>query len=115
MLLLVLNLLGLLGLTGGVFAFIRNRRQAHRIPQPALRITLLAIGAALGAASTSFAYPLDDNTQIIGLPFTAAAFEGGADFVGPLTIPAFLANFAFWFLLPQLVLLLVRQATARPP
>jgi hypothetical protein len=103
-LLLALNLVGLVGLVAGTYAFIRNRRDARRNSRARLRIAILGLGALLAAASAAIIYPLDDHTQIVGLPFTAAAFEDGADFVGPFTIPAFIANATFWFLLPQLVL-----------
>jgi hypothetical protein len=111
-LLLGINLLGLVGLFAGARALVHNRRDARRDSIPSgLRIAAVGFGFLLAAASIVFVYPLGNRIQVVGLPFTAAAFENGADFVGPLTLPAYIANATFWFLCPQLFLRMLRRST----
>ena len=54
-------------------------------------------------------YPYADATgsvgRVAGVPFIVAYFDaGGADYVGPLTMPAVVLNAVFWFLVPQIIM-----------
>ena len=101
------HLLGLFGLIAGCVAFRRNRREvaASRVPLLVWRV-VLAIGSVLAVLSFLGRYPLDATHRIVGFPFIVAAWEKHGDhwedLVGPLTLPAYVANAAFAFMLPQL-------------
>ncbi len=103
------HVLGLVGLVAGYFAFRRNGRDvaASRLSLLVWRVALL-VGVALAILSLLARYPLDATRRIVGFPFMAAAWEKRGDhwqdFVGPLTLPAYAANAAFAFMLPQLLL-----------
>lgn len=68
---------------------------------------VLIAGLALGIAAVSHSrYPTPD-TRLVGFPFLMAIFErsptgGWADFVGFLTLPALIGNFAAGLLLPHI-------------
>jgi len=99
----------------GAIAFARNRR----VPTTSGRRTLVVVASALLAVASIFvSYPLDSSHRILGFPFMAAAFEKhGArweDFVGPLTLPAYVGKVIFAFMLPQTVILLWRWRARRP-
>lgn len=70
---------------------------------------VLVCGICLGVAAVVYIrYPAPD-TRLLGFPFLAAAFErtpGGAwaDYVGAITLPATIGNFAVGLLLPHLPL-----------
>lgn len=108
------HLLGLIGLIAGCIAFRRNRRDVASSGVSLLgwRVALL-VGVALAFLSFLGRYPLDATHRILGFPFMAAAWEKHGDhwqdFVGPLTLPAYVANAAFAFLLPQLLLRIRRR------
>jgi len=60
------------------------------------------VGLLLGAASYFIAYPVTTSERYVvhGFPFPAYAFDAsGQDYVGFLTLPFMLFNFACWFLL----------------
>jgi hypothetical protein len=107
--LLGVHVLGLIGLVCGAIALARNRRDltASDLSLLIWRAALL-VGVLLAAFSLFAAYPLDPTHRIVGFPFMAAAWERHGDhwedFVGPLTFPAYLANAAFAFAFPQLLL-----------
>lgn len=66
---------------------------------------LWVAGIALGGLGAFCSYYPYGGGRVFGLPFFSAYFdEAGRDYVGPLTMPAFIANGVFWFLFPQLVL-----------
>lgn len=110
MLVPLLAALGLIGIVAGTLAW---RHAAPRSGRAAM-IVAYGIGAGLALLSwfarDSLAYagegPNGPGT-VIGIPFFVAfidsAGKGGITF---LTIPLALANAAFWFLLPQIVLAL---------
>lgn len=65
-------------------------------------------GLTLATASLAFptllGYHLESPSgpyRIVGIPFMVAAFDShGADYVGPLTLPAALVNAVVWLMLP---------------
>lgn len=77
----------------------------------------IAIGVVLGAISGCASYPTNDSTRVIGIPFPAAVFQKQAgvwmDFVGPMTLPSMVGNFALFFLVPQPVVLWRLRARAQ--
>ena len=113
---IALAIFGLFGIGYGIYSLRQNWRssnsETHGLHSHRNVIMLLIIGAFVGAATwpaTYFmGYPVrleNEVGRVVGLPFLVAYFDaGGADFVGPLTMPAVFANFVFWFLLPQTVL-----------
>lgn len=117
--LLALHLFGLASLVAGVVALLRNQRDVAS-PRLSLRVRLgtWVIGLSLATASLFVSYPLGDTHRIVGFPFMAAAWEkhgdNWEDFVGPLTIPAYLANALLALTLPQLALRLLRSRPRRP-
>ena len=104
-----IHVIGVIGLVAGAIALVRNRRDTSsaELSSGAWRAALL-VGAVLAVLSLFAWYPLDKSHRIVGFPFMAAAWEEHGshweDFVGPLTLPAYLANAAFASMLPQLVL-----------
>lgn len=93
----------------GCLAFRRNQRDvaATRLGLLAWRV-MLVIGALLAVLSLFVEYSLDARHHIFGFPFMAAAWEERRGrwqgFAGPLTLPAYVANAVFAFLLPQVLL-----------
>jgi hypothetical protein len=77
------------------------------------------VGVVFAIASAFIGYPVTDageRYRVLGVPFLAAAFDsGGRDYVGPLTLPAFVANTVVWFFLPQIVLFCWMVFTGRRP
>jgi len=114
-----LHLLGLAILVASVVALRRNQRDVAS-PRLSLRVRLgtWILGLVLATASLFVSYPLGDTHRIVGFPFMAAAWEKHGDhwedFVGPLTIPAYLANAILALTLPQLVPRLLRARRRRP-
>lgn len=113
----VLAGLGLVGIVVGLYAVYAAGKFATRGPTPAkwrlLRLSALAIGVVLGVATWPLTawmgYPIETPSgvgRVVGLPFFVAFFDStGRDYVGPLTMPAAIANIVFWFMVPQLALL----------
>jgi len=118
MFLLVLMVVGLAGIGAGSISLVRNVRESRRRLEQRQLVSLLvasAIGLMLAAGSFLVAYPYGENTRIVGFPFPAAAWErhGGhwMDFVGPLMLPFMCANAWFAFVVPHLVIRVVRRRT----
>lgn len=114
-----LHLLGLAILVANVVALRRNQRDiASALSSVRIRLGTWLIGLVLATASFFVSYPLGDTHRIVGFPFMAAAWEKRADhwedFVGPLTIPAYLANALLALTLPQLALRLLHGRLRRP-
>ena len=106
-----MNLVGLGVLIFEIWITIKNIKARGQIENTDKRrkYHLLAwlIGIPLGIASAFMWFPTQGNHgqqyKIIGIPFTAAAFdEKGADYVSPLTPILMGMNFILWFLTPQL-------------
>jgi hypothetical protein len=104
-------LLAVLGVGLLVMVWLASRRlrgllKSGRLPQcwKRRRRVAFVIGVLLVLTIPWQAYPLGKGTAL-GFPFFAAWFdEQGRDFVGPITLPAMLANAVVWFLVPQAVL-----------
>lgn len=114
-----LHLLGLAILVANVVALQRNQRDiASAVSSFRIRLGTWLIGIVLATASFFASYPLGDTHRIVGFPFMAAAWEKHGDhwedFVGPLTIPAYLANAILALTLPQLALRLLRARRRDP-
>ncbi len=105
----VLFVVGIVGLVLGVMAARYARRQLRSAGRTYWRAQLvpLCVGAVVAALLTLCTYPVSASARIVGLPFPVAAFEKHGDvwmdFVGITSIPFFIANAAFWLLLPQLL------------
>lgn len=106
---------GVIGIALGSSAVRYLSRSAARAPQPQwkwIRFTALIVGLALAIASfffvTALAYPIstpEGPGRIVGWPFFVAYFDSeGRDYVGFLTYFGAIGNFAFWLLVPQLLL-----------
>jgi hypothetical protein len=115
MLLLALAAIGLVVLTAELFAL----RFAWRVckqnaPDRQKRImfcvllfgALVAVGTFVWPFVLSYPYQTESGSgRIVGVPFFAAFFDAqGVDFVGPLTLPAAVANAVVWGLLPLTLL-----------
>lgn len=80
---------------------------------------VLVCGICLGGAAVVYIrYPAPD-TRLLGFPFLAAAFErtsdgAWADYVGAITLPATIGNFAVGLLLPHLPLAALCAVKRRP-
>jgi hypothetical protein len=109
--LITFTLVGIAGLVGGVLA----ARSAHRLILKGKlvwwRIQAIPIvaGVVLATLLATRSYSASDSLRIVGFPFPAAAFERHhgvwLDFVGPTTVPFFLANIAFFLVLPQFIVM----------
>jgi hypothetical protein len=116
---IALAIVGFVGIGVGVYCLSQNLKLAHSpvqgIHSSKSLLILLIIGAILGMSSmpaTFFmGYPVkleEGIGRMVGLPFFVAYFDAhGEDFVGPLTMPGVIGNVIFWFLIPQIILLLV--------
>ncbi len=111
MILLIVALVGVAGLAWGIVSArnsFRNRASVLLAPHLRAYPVAVAIGFMLAVGSAFIKYPLNEDTVVFGLPFMSAIFQRQnghwADFVGPLTVPAFIGNCAFFFLLPQIIL-----------
>ena len=94
-------LIGVLGLVVGLLAARSAHRSIHRQHLQWWRVQRFPVlsGFVLAWFFAGRPYPISDSTRIVGIPFPAAAFEnhgsGWMDFVGPTTVPFYLANVAF--------------------
>jgi len=117
MLIIVFAIIGLLGIVIGILSLKWLSRFSISSPLPIgwknLRIAVLVFGFLLGVASWPMTYamgyryeePHHGTGRIVGLPFFVAYFDSeGFDYVGPITQLSALANAVFWFLFPQLIL-----------
>ena len=107
--------IGLVGLVVGVFAlrFISRVQRSGETPPNwrRLRWTTLVFGALLGIGSWPLTflmgYPIatpEGPGRIVGLPFFVAFFDSaGRDYVGSVTLLGCIANLAFWFMVPQMI------------
>lgn len=72
------------------------------------------IGIPFAVVSVFVSYPMSGDTEsyrVFGFPLMVAAFdEAGSDYVGPFTAPAFFANSAIWYFLPQIALYIWSKA-----
>ena len=114
----LIMLIGLAGLLFGVWAsiaaFLPSRQPAGLPDWPARRTRAFGFGLLLGLVVFAgqcglwFGYPLIQNGEswwVVGIPFPAAMFDHhGHDYIGLLTLPFFIVNAFFWFLVPQMVL-----------
>jgi hypothetical protein len=122
MLLLLFLLIGLAVIGVGSFALARNvcdLRRQHEKKTLVVLTTTSAIGLVVAAGSFLVVYSYGENARIVGFPFPAAVWErhGGhwEDFVGPLTLPFTCANAWFAFVLPHLILRVLRRRPANRP
>ena len=118
---LVLAFLGVVGIAAGIWSMIfLNRTSTTDSASPGwtrLRVTVFVVGLALGILScpgTIFlGYPVasgDNAIRVVGIPFMAASFDSqGRDYVGLVTLPSIIGNGVFWFLLPHIVLAVLRK------
>jgi hypothetical protein len=114
-------LLGFVILVAGVFVgrFLFHEFRTGRIGRPWLvaEICVAVGGVALGSTLFGFTVYASPSVKTVGFPFLAAVFElhdgRWADYVGPLTLPAALGNFAVGVLTPQLILAAVLWAYLR--
>jgi len=104
----------------GVTATVRNIGDLSDPAQGSSRWLGLVAGlAGIGLACVCYraSYSYSDTLRIWGFPFFAAAFEkegdNWLDFVGPMTGPASLGNALFGFVLPQLVVRIVRHRRSK--
>lgn len=76
-----------------------------------IRIATILVAVATSAGVSSLKYYPDANTMVYGFPFASFIFQRRhgqwLDFVGPLTVPALLANAVVGFLLPFVAALLL--------
>jgi hypothetical protein len=115
--------LGIVGVVWGMVAArntFRNRGTVLIAPRLRAYPIVILVGLALACASAFVRYPLNRDTVVYGFPFTSAIFQRHngrwADFVGPLTFPAFVANGVFFFLVPQIALdAVIRKRARRNP
>jgi hypothetical protein len=97
-----------LGGIGGLVAGFFGARHAQRVIRSQKlgwwRVQSLPLALGVGACITlAFRrYQATPTTEVLGVPFPVAAFEGGHDFIGITSLPFALANMAFFLLLPQL-------------
>jgi hypothetical protein len=61
-------------------------------------------GTVLSVPLSLVRYPVSETATIVGIPFPVAAFVDHLDYVGPMTVPMFVANLLFYLLFPQLIL-----------
>jgi hypothetical protein len=120
MILLVALALGIVGVVWGLLAArntFRNREMVLIAPRLRAYPVVVVFGLALACGSAFVRYPLKGDTVVYGFPFMSAIFQRHngqwADFVGPLTFPAFVANGIFFFLAPQIALDAVIRKRAR--
>lgn len=115
--LVLLSLLGISGVLHGGQALVRNVRQASSSGRWHWLFVALAAGAVLAVGTLFACYPYGGTGRICGFPFPAGTpswahigrglptvYSAALGFVDPLAYPVQLANLAFAFLLPQLVL-----------
>lgn len=127
MLILLLALVGIAGLISGGLAvrFLRQTTSDDATggglarTRKFVRAFGIIIGVATLVLSNAIGYSYKgahEVGRIVGIPFMAAYFDAhGRDYVGPLTLPAVLANSVFWGLCPQIILaayVLVRKQNA---
>ena len=111
---------GIVGVVWGMVAArntFRNRGMVLIAPRLRAYPIVIVIGLALACGSVFVRYPLNPDTVVYGFPFMSAIFQRQngqwADFVGPLTFPAVVANGVFFFLVPQIALDAVIRKRAR--
>jgi hypothetical protein len=76
-------------------------------------------GCALAIAAVSWAWPYSENIRILGFPFPSVVFERSEDqwldFVGPLSLPALVADVVICLVTPHFVLrIYLRMSTHGP-
>ncbi len=116
---IALAIVGFVGIVVGVYCLSQNLKLTHSPAQGIHSrksvVILLIIGAILGISTwpatffMGYTVKLEEGIgRMVSLPFFVACFDAhGADFVGPLTMPEVIGNVIFWFLIPQIILLLV--------
>jgi hypothetical protein len=109
-----LALVGLAGITVGVFAL----RSIARVSSDdasgwrVARVVMVILGVILGVASWPLTYWMgysiptpDGPVRLVGLPFFVASFDSqGRDYVSELTLWGCIGNVLFWFMVPQIAL-----------
>ena len=119
---IVFMLFGVVLLVFSVLAWRVNRVLAASLPSSsrwcvAYRLWWLP-GLLLGATSYFVAFPYTTSERYIvhGFPFPAYAFDAsGHDYVGFITLPFMLINFACWFLVVHLGLWLAARRLRQGP
>ena len=70
-----------------------------------MRRVLWGVGILLAYPGSLFFFYPNDGGKVFGIPFLWAYFDKtGADYVGPLTGLALVANGIVWLLFPQIIL-----------
>ena len=102
--------IGPLTLIGGAYAarfVVRSTNRALRSDGFRIRIAVILLGLASAVLVSCIKYYPNPDTMVYGFPFLSFIFQKGGgqwlDFMGPLTIPALVANAAAGFLLPFIV------------
>ncbi len=121
MLILVLAAFGLAVLAVGIVAvwFVWRVVPQGQVPPKWNLLRWIVVGVGLFMAicvlawPTAFGYPYraypeggpESLGRVVGMPFMEAWFDSeGADYSGPLTLPAAIANAVAWFLIPHIAL-----------
>src|SRR4051794_3405445 len=103
--LIVESAVAILLLGAGWFAF-RRSAQGRASNRGAFRLRVVLGLLAGGYLSIGLIWQ-SERTRVFGAPLTAAVFQRSEngyweDYVGPLTVPSMLVNFAVGFFLPHL-------------
>ncbi|NUP08862.1 MAG: hypothetical protein HOW73_22675 [Polyangiaceae bacterium] len=122
---LVLAIVGLIGIVAGIVSSRIAKKRRTEFPNGRFAKWFnVSMWLGLGLAVASWpltglmGYPYPDDLgrpgRVVGIPFIAAYFDHlAADFVGPLTLPAILANCLFWFHFPRVVVVAISSACQR--
>jgi hypothetical protein len=118
----ILLLIGLAVIGTGSAALVwnaRDLRRQHDKKTVAVLTATSAIGLVLAAGSFFVMHSYGENARIVGFPFPAAVWEKHGDhwedFVGPLMLPFMCGNAWFAFVLPHLILRVLRRRPANRP
>jgi hypothetical protein len=101
----------IVGALGARAAHLRIR--ALKLSWWRVQIAPMLCSAVLSVPLSLIGYPVSDTATIVGIPFPVAAFIDHFDYVGPATIPMFIANLLFCLLVPQPVLASFLRARCR--
>ena len=99
--------LGLLWPSVWSIRYVWKRTADTQTQRARLRLAITVLGLISACLVSSIGYYADPVTRVIGFPFLSVVFQkrgdGWLDFLGPLTIPALLANAFLGFALPFLL------------
>jgi hypothetical protein len=125
MIIIILAIFGLVGIILGIMSLLWAKKIGVSEKPPKnwkrRRIIVIILGLLIGVASwpgTYFmGYPYKGETEtgrVVGLPVMVAYFDSeGRDYISPFTMPAVVANFIFWLLLPHTVLVIKEKYKIR--